>query len=138
MAIGTDSVASNNSLNFFEELKVFAMISKMMYHDPTVVTPVQTLRAATRGGALAQGREDCGLLKEGFRADLIVVDIDKPNMYPVHNLVNNLVYSASGTDVVLTMADGKVLYENGEYLTIDICRTIREAEAATQKILSLL
>ena len=138
VAIGTDSVASNNSLNFFEELKVFAMISKMMYHDPTVVTPEQTLRAATRGGALAQGREDCGLLKEGFRADLIVVDVDKPNMYPVHNMVNNLVYSASGTDVVLTMADGKVLYENGEYLTIDICRTIREAEAATQKILSML
>ncbi len=80
VAIGTDSVASNNSLNFFEEMKVFAMISKMMYHDPTVVTPEQTLRAATRGGALAQGREDCGLLKEGFRADLIVVDVDKPNM----------------------------------------------------------
>ena len=138
VAIGTDSVASNNSLNFFEEMKVFAMISKMMYHDPTVVTPEQTLRAATRGGALAQGREDCGLLKEGFCADLIVVDVDKPNMYPVHNMVNNLVYSASGTDVVLTMADGKVLYENGEYLTIDICRTIREAEAATQKILSML
>ena len=138
VAIGTDSVASNNSLNFFEEMKVFAMISKMMYHDPTVVTPVQTLRAATRGGALAQGREDCGLLKEGFRADLIVVDLDKPNMYPVHNLLNNLVYSASGTDVVLTMADGKVLYENGEYLTIDICRTIKEAEAATKKILSML
>lgn len=138
VAIGTDSVASNNSLNFFEEMKVFAMISKMMYHDPTVVTPEQTLRAATRGGALAQGREDCGLLKEGFRADLIVVDVDKPNMYPVHNMVNNLVYSASGTDVVLTMADGKVLYENGEYLTLDICRTIREAENATQKILSML
>lgn len=138
VAIGTDSVASNNSLNFFEEMKVFAMISKMMYHDPTVVTPEQTLRAATRGGALAQGREECGLLKEGFRADLIVVDVDKPNMYPVHNMVNNLVYSASGTDVVLTMADGKVLYENGEYLTLDICRTIREAENATQKILSML
>ena len=59
-------------------------------------------------------------------------------MYPVHNMVNNLVYSASGTDVVLTMADGKVLYENGEYLTLDICRTIREAENATQKILSML
>ena len=138
VAIGTDSVASNNSLNFFEEMKVFAMISKMMYHDPTAVTPVQTLRAATRGGALAQGRDDCGLLKEGFRADLIVVDVDKPNMHPVHNMVNNLVYSASGSDVLLTMADGRVLYENGEYLTIDICRTIREADAATQKILSML
>lgn len=138
VAIGTDSVASNNSLNFFEEMKYFATASKMMFRDPTAVTVKETLYAATRGGALGQGREDCGLLKEGFRADLIVVDIDKPNMYPVHSLLNNLVYSASGTDVVMTMADGRVLYENGEYMTIDLQRTVKEAEAATKKILASL
>ncbi len=138
VAIGTDSVASNNSLNFFEEMKCFAMASKMMFNDPTAVTPKQTLYAATRGGALGQGRDDCGLLKEGFKADLIVVDIDKPNMYPVHNLLNNLVYSASGTDIVMTLVDGEPLYENGEYTTIDICRTIREANAATARIVEQL
>lgn len=138
VALGTDSVASNNSLNFFEEMKVFALASKMYYEDPTAVTPKQTLLAATRNGALAQGREDCGLIREGFRADLIAVDIRQPNMQPVHNMLNNLVYSASGTDVRLTMADGNVLYEDGVYPTIDIEKTVFEADAAMKKILAAL
>lgn len=138
VAIGTDSVASNNSLNFFEEMKVFATAPKYAYHDPTAVTPLQTLYAATRGGALGQGREDCGLLKEGFRADMIVIDLDQPNMHPVHNMANNLVYSASGSDVLLTMADGKILYKDGEYQTIDLEKTIFEVNKATQKILASL
>ena len=78
------------------------------------------------------------MIKEGFKADLIVLDIDTPNMYPVHDMKNNLVYSASGTDVLLTMVDGKVLYENGEYMTIDIEKTVREAEIHTRKILESL
>ena len=138
VALGTDSVASNNSLNFFEEMKVFALASKMYYNDPTAVTPEQTLLAATRNGALAQGREDCGLVKEGFRADLIAVDIRQPNMCPVHNMLNNLVYSASGTDICLTMADGRVLYEDGAYPTLDIEKTMFEADAAMKKILAAL
>ena len=138
VAIGTDSVASNNSLNFFEEMKIFAMASKMYYGDPTAVTPKETLYAATRAGALAQGRDDAGLLKEGFKADLIMIDLEQPNMYPVHDLLNNLVYSASGTDVVMTMSDGKIIYENSEYKTLDIEKTIFEAQAATKDILRQL
>ncbi len=138
VGIGTDSVASNNSLNFFEEMKVFAMASKMAFADPRAVTPTETLRAATVAGAAGQGRFDCGRIEEGCKADLIVIDIDRPNMYPVHNMLNNLVYSASGSDVVLTMVDGQVLYRDGEYKTIDIERTIYEVENATQRILASL
>lgn len=138
VAIGTDSVASNNNLNFFEEMKTLAIMSKVKANDPKVVTPVETLRAATLEGAMAQGRRDCGQIICGNRADLIVVDISKPNMVPVHNMANNLVYSASGSDVVLTMADGNVLYENGEYTSIDIEKTIFEADKCTKDILGRL
>ena len=135
VAIGTDSVASNNSLNFFEEIKVFALSGKMRANDPAALTPAQILRSASREGAASQGRTDCGLIKEGYRADLIVVDATAPNMHPVHSMLNNLIYSASGSDVVLTMADGAVLYDRGEYKTIDLERVKYEVEQARNKIL---
>ncbi len=138
VAIGTDSSSSNNSLNFIEEMKVFATASKMYYKDPKAVTPTEALYAATRAGALSQGRDNCGIMKEGAKADLIVVDLSGPHMHPIHSLKNNLVYSASGSDVVLTMVDGKVLYENGEFKTIDLEKTIFEVESAKNKILAQL
>lgn len=138
LAIGTDSVASNNSLNFIEEMKTLALIGKVKAEDPTVITPKEVIMAATRNGALAQGRMDCGVLKEGFKADLIVLDTTLPHMHPVHNMINNVVYSASGSDVVLTMVDGKVLYKDGEYVTIDVEKAVAETEKATKTILGQL
>ena len=138
VAIGTDSVASNNSLNFIEEMKFFSLLHKGIFAEPAASSPRDTLYAATRAGAISQGRTDCGLLKEGFNADLIVIDTSKPNMNPAHDLVNNVVYSACGGDIILTMADGEVLYENGEYKTIDIEKVTAEAVNATGIILDKL
>lgn len=138
VTIGTDSVSSNNSLNFIEEMKVFAIASKEKYQDPTAVTPVQTLYAATRAGALSQGRDDCGKMAVGYKADLIAIDVMRPNFVPVHNMANNIVYSACGGDIVMTMVDGKILYKDGAYMTIDMEKTIFETEKATKKILSQL
>ena len=138
VAIGTDSVASNNSLNFIEEMKFFALVNKGQRHDPTLITPKETLRAATLAGALSQGRDDCGVLKTGAKADLIVLDTSLPHMKPVHDLATNVVYSASGSDVVLTMCDGRVLYRDGLYLTVDIEKAIAETESACRKILEQL
>lgn len=135
VAIGTDSAASNNSLNFLEEMKVFAIAGKTRSGDPTLITPIETLKSATIGGAKSQGRDNCGKLAEGYKADLIVLDLMSPNMQPTHNLANNVVYAANGGDVVLTMVDGKVLYENGEYKTIDIEKTIYQVNEETNRIL---
>ncbi len=138
VAIGTDSVASNNSLDFFEEIKAFALASKVSRMDPTAVKPEEALYAATRAGALSQGRTDSGLMRVGAKADLIVVNLSTPNMCPVHSLINNLVYAACGGDVLLTMVDGQVLYENGTYRTIDLARTLYEVQRQTDGILRRL
>ena len=138
VAIGTDSVSSNNSLNFQEEMKVFAMADKCARKDPTIVSPTETLYAATRGGMLSQGREDSGLIREGYRADLVVLDTSLPNMHPVHDLKNNIVYSSDPRNVYMTIADGKVLYEKGEFKTIDIEKAIYNVERKTGCILESL
>ena len=138
VCIGTDGVASNNSLNFFEEMKMFALTGKVVSKNPTTMDPKTVLRCATRSGALAQGRTDCGLVKEGFKADLIVVDVSGPNMWPADDMLNNLVFSADGKDVLLTMADGRILYKDGEYTTIDLDKTRYELARAKQEILRQL
>ena len=135
VAISTDSVASNNNLNMIEEMRFFNLLQKGTTLDPTVITPQQTLYAATRAGAIGQRRMDAGLIKEGYRADITVMDAETISTMPVHNMLNNLVYSASGNDVVLTMVDGKVLYKDGEYTTIDIEKVSYECEKSRKRIL---
>ena len=114
---------------------MMAMVGKMSSNNPAAMSPQQILYSATRAGAIAQGRKNSGLVKEGYSADLVVVNTDVPNMQPVHNMLNNLVYSGSGKDVVLTMVDGRVLYRDGEYDTIDIEKTIAEVNNAKNKIM---
>lgn len=138
VALGTDGVASNNSHNILKDLYLFALIYKGSFGDPTVVTPEQALATATVNGARSQGRFDSGTIELGKRADLVVLDVDTPWMQPVHSLVNNLVYAGQGSDVVLTMVDGRILYREGNYLTLDIERVIHESQTAASDILAEL
>ncbi len=134
VALGTDGAASNNNLNLFEEMHLAALIHKGHTLDATALSPSDVLLMATRNGALAQGRKNCGLLKEGYKADLIAIDMQRPHLIPAFDIPALLVYSAQASDVVLTMADGRILYENGQYLTLDADRTLHDAKKVTEQL----
>lgn len=138
VALGTDGVASNNATNMFRDLYLLAIAQKGITHDPEGISVTDILRAATISGAEAQGRKGCGALKVGNRADLIVLDLDVPQLQPVTDIRNNIVYSATGSEVVLTMVDGRVLYRDGEYLTIDIERAMYDTQRARDEIVASL
>lgn len=127
VALGTDGVASNNDLNLWEEIKLMPMLQKGVTRNPTVVSPAQTFAAATVIGAKALGYDNLGLLKAGYLADLVLLDINTPQMTPNIDMESNLIYSAQGSDVRMTMVDGKVLYRDGKYTTIDDQTVIRKA-----------
>ena len=119
VSLATDGVASNNNTDMFEEIKLAAILHKGISLNPTAVDAYTVLRIATVNGARAQGRDDFGILKNGYDADMIMLDFDRPHLVPCHNAVSNVVYAARGSDVVMTMVAGKILYENGEFMTID-------------------
>jgi 5-methylthioadenosine/S-adenosylhomocysteine deaminase len=138
VALGTDGPASNNSLNFFESMKLLSLSAKVRFGDPTLISPAEALYSATRAGAIAQGRPDCGYVKEGFRADLIMLDLGSPSMNPVCEMANALVFAASNRDILMTLSDGRVVYENGIFPTIDLEKTIFEVERSKTRILEEL
>lgn len=114
IAIGTDGVASNNSLDMFKEMFLVATLSKVSLYNPSVVSARDVLKMATANGAKALGINS-GEIKVGKNADLILVKLTEPHMQPCENLISNLVYSAKGSDVYFTMVGGKVVYNDGEY-----------------------
>jgi 5-methylthioadenosine/S-adenosylhomocysteine deaminase len=119
LTIGTDGAASNNNQNLFEEIHLASVLHNGYTGDPTIVNPEELLTMATINGARAQGRADCGELAVGKKADIIAVNMDAPHLMPVHDIPALLTYSAQASDVKMTMVDGKILYENGQYYTID-------------------
>ena len=134
VALGTDSAASNNSLNMFRDLGTLALIHKGVNHDAQAVSAREGFAIATKNGALAMGRADIGEIKPGNAADLAILDLDRPNMQPVNDPVAALAYSASGAEVETVIVGGRILMENREFLTIDSERVYREVGKVCERI----
>lgn len=119
IAIGTDGVSSNNCTDFFGDLKMAAILQNGANCDPQALSPWDALEMATVNGAKALGRNS-GQIKVGCDADLILVDTKALNMMPCHDPVNNIVYAAHSSNVLMNMCHGKVIYKEGEFLTLDV------------------
>ena len=134
VTIGTDGAASNNNLNMLEEIHLASVIHNGYTNDPTIVKPSDLLKIATMNGAKLQGRDDTGELKVGKKADIVAIDFDKPHLIPAMDYPAMLTYSVQGSDVCMTMIDGKILYENGEFKTLDADKIRAEARHRLQEL----
>ncbi|MBQ0072059.1 MAG: amidohydrolase, partial [Spirochaetales bacterium] len=130
VAIGTDGAASNNNYDLFEEMHLTSIIHNGKTCDPTIMKPEEILSMATVAGARAQGRFDTGSLQVGKKADIIAINLDQPHLIPDYDTLALVVYAAHGSDVTMTMVDGKILYENGIYTTLDKDRIFHDYKAS--------
>jgi 5-methylthioadenosine/S-adenosylhomocysteine deaminase len=137
VGLGTDGPASNNRLDMFESMKVAALLQKTRYGDPMVLPSEKVLEMATIKGAEALGLEgSVGSLEVGKRADVILVDLEKPNLTPLHDLYAGLVYSIHGCDVDSVIVDGRVVMENREVITLNESEVMEKAQNAAFDLLN--
>lgn len=115
VAIGTDGPASNNCLDMFREMFLVTGLAKLREKDASAVPAFEVLKMATVNGAKAMGLDRCDTLEEGRQADIIMIDLHQPNMQPLNNIANNIVYSGSKSNVKMTMIAGRILYESGKF-----------------------
>lgn len=134
LAIGTDGPSSNNALDMFREMYMTCVLQKIKNKDAASADANGVLTMATVGSAKCMGLNDCDCIDVGKKADLIVIDLMRPSMQPIHNITKNLVYSGSKDCVKLTMINGKILYENGEFPTLDCEKIYREADEIVKRI----
>lgn len=134
LAVGTDGPASNNALDMLREMYLIAATQKINDCDAASTDANAILKAATIGSAHCMGLDECDVIDEGKTADLIVIDMHRPNMQPINNITKNIVYSGSKENVKMTMINGKILYENGEFINTDIERIYSEAQAVIDRI----
>ena len=138
VGIGTDGAASNNDLDMWEEMRLTALIHKATTGDATVVSAQQALQMATIEGAKCLNLDaKIGSLEVGKRADIVLMDFDKPHLTPLHNVVSHLVYAAKASDVDTVIIDGQIRVRGGEVLSIDSGRVLKGAQKRALELASL-
>ncbi len=137
VALGTDGAASNNALDMFNEMKFAALLNKVGRLNPTVMPAQAVLEMATINGGTALGLEKkIGSLEVGKKADVVLVNLKKPHLTPLHNVVSHLVYSAVGGDVDTTIVDGKILMQGAEVLALDEDKILNQAQKASDDLIA--
>ncbi len=133
VCIGTDSAASNNSLNMFSEMNAMAMYHKCLRRDPTAVSADTVYRMATINGADALGVK-AGMVSPGMLADLVILDLDRPQLHPLGDMTAALSYSVNGSEVETVLVNGDVVYHKGEFANIDSERVYYEVDKIAGRI----
>ena len=128
ITLGTDGAASNNRLSVLREMQFAALIHKGNDLDPSVTLAGDMIKIATRNGALSQGRDDCGSVAVGMKADLLLIDLSAWNTIPSYSFESTVCYSMTEENILLTMCDGNILYEDHAYTTIDEEKLKSEAQ----------
>ncbi len=135
VGLGTDGTASNNDLDLFGEMGTAAKVHKVVEADPTVMDAGTVLKMATINGARALGLDNqIGSIESGKFADIIILDTNKPHWIPLFNPYSQLVYSASGADVVTSIIAGRTVMRDRNILTMDLSLIIKEVRKITAKI----
>lgn len=134
LAVGTDGPSSNNALDMFREMYLICATQKLAEKDASACSAEDILYAATVGSARCMGLYDCDIIDKGKAADLTVIDLNSPNMQPINDIVKNLVYSGSKSNVKLTMVNGRILYENGAFPGTDTEKIYCEAQKITDRL----
>ena len=140
LGLGTDGPAgSNNNLDMVEEMASASRLQKVTKGDPKAISARELLRLATIGGATALGLADkIGTIERGKRADMVIIDLQQAKTQPVYSVESAIVYAASGSSVVTTICDGKILLRHGKVLTVDEPQAIAKAKEYRDKVLASL
>lgn len=135
VGLGTDGAGSATTLDMFQEIKAATWLQKLDYGDPTVLPAYQSLQMATIESAkLLAIDHETGSLEVGKKADTILIDLNRPHLQPVHNIVSLLAYSVNGADVDTTIVNGKILMQNRQLLTLDEQEVMRQGNRRAKRI----
>ncbi|MCD7796862.1 MAG: amidohydrolase family protein, partial [Clostridiales bacterium] len=134
IAIGTDGASSNNALDMFREMYLICALQKIKNKDASAMDADEVLKAATIGSAKCMGLDDYDCIDIGKTADLAVINMHRPNMQPINNITKNIFYSSSKDNVRMTVVNGKILYADEKFPTLDVEKIYKEAQEVTDRI----